>query len=165
MTAVLFYAFAGLAVAGALAMVASVKNASIGAFWFVVSMLGLGAVYVLLDAYFVAALQVLLHATALAVVFIVTGALLQPRRERMRPARGLGTGIVAVVLVALTGAGFAMLLPGAFPEAAAIPEDFGGYRAVGLRLFTDRVLVFEGISLLLLSAIVGAVVLSRPEGD
>lgn len=165
MTAILFYVFAGLTVASALAMVANVKSSGVGAFWFVASMVGLGAVYVLLDAYFVAALQLLVHAGGLAVVFIVTGTLLQPRRDRMRPARGLGAGVVALVLVGLATASFATLLPGAFSEPAAIAEGFGGYRAVGLLLFTDRVLAFEVISLLLLSAVVGAVVLARREAD
>lgn len=165
MSAILFYVFAGLTVAGALAVVANVKSTGVGAFGLAASMLGLGAVYVLLDAYFIAALQVLLPAGAVAVVFIATGTLLAPRRDRMRPARGFGTGVVAVVLAALAGSGFAVLLPDAFPEPAAAAEGFGGYRTVGLLLFTDRAVLFEALSLLLLSAIVGAIVLTRPERD
>jgi NADH-quinone oxidoreductase subunit J len=45
--------------------------------------------------------------------------------------------------------------------AAEIPADFGGYRSVGIALFTDWVLAFEVTSLLLLAAMVGAVILAK----
>ena len=53
------------------------------------------------------------------------------------------------------------VLPTAMPTVQEIPADFGGYRAVGLALYTDFVLPFEISSLLLLAAIVGAVVLAK----
>ena len=57
------------------------------------------------------------------------------------------------------------ILRGAFTEAATLPPGFGSIQTVGRMLLTEHVLAFEFVSLLLLSAIVGLVVLARQEAD
>ena len=54
---------------------------------------------------------------------------------------------------------------GAFGPAAELEPGFGGYRHVGMALFTDYLLAFEATSLLLLAAMVGAVILAKRRID
>jgi NADH-quinone oxidoreductase subunit J len=163
--AVFFYLFAALAVAGALGMVLNVRNTVAGAMSLVLTMVSLGGVYVLLEAYLVGVLQILVYAGAIVVLFLFVVMLLNLRgeefgRERATFAKILGVAVVGVLLVE-----FLWLLPGSFGPAAVLPEGFGGYRAVGLSLFTDWLLAFEVTSLLLLAAMVGAVVLAKRKID
>ncbi len=165
----LFYAFGAVAVIGALGMVLNVRNAVASALCLVATMVALGGVHVLLEAYFVGALQVLVYAGAIVVLFVFVVMLLNLRRDGFPPARArLGrVTAAAVVGAALAGlVGLALTLPEtAVPGAtAALPEGFGGYRRVGAALFTDYLLAFEATSLLLLSAMVGAVVLAKRRG-
>jgi NADH-quinone oxidoreductase subunit J len=146
-------------------MVLNVRNTVAGAMSLVVTMISLGGVYVLLEAYLVGVLQILVYAGAILVLFLFVVMLLNLRGEAFGPERQgfaklLGVAVVGVLLVE-----FLWLLPGAFGPPAALPEGFGGYRAVGLSLFTDWLLAFEVTSLLLLSAMVGAVVLAKRKID
>ncbi|MEN8158892.1 MAG: NADH-quinone oxidoreductase subunit J [Myxococcota bacterium] len=161
----LFYLFAAFAVAGALGMLLNLRNAVAGALSLVGTMVSLGAIYVLLDAYLIGVLQILVYAGAIVVLFLFVVMLLNLRDdtftpERLRFAKGL-----AVVIGGLVGVQLLVLLPAALGPAAELPEGFGGYRAVGTALFTDWVLAFEVTSLLLLAAMVGAVILAKRRID
>ena len=159
--AVFFYLFAALAVAGALGMVLNVRNTVAGAMSLVLTMVALGGVYVLLEAYLVGVLQILVYAGAIVVLFLFVVMLLNLRGEEFGPERLGFTKVLGVVVVGVLLAEFLWLLPGTFGPAAAVPEGFGGYRALGLSLFTDWLLALEVTSLLLLAAMVGAVVLAK----
>jgi NADH-quinone oxidoreductase subunit J len=164
-TDALFYLFAAFAVAGALGMLLNVRNTVAGALSLVGTMVSLGAIYVLLDAYLIGVLQILVYAGAIVVVFLFVVMLLNLRQDdfgtdRLRWTKWLGVGFGAFVCVELL-----ILLPRALGPAAEIPADFGGYRAVGTVLFTDWVLAFEVTSLLLLGAMVGAVILAKRSID
>jgi len=161
----LFYFFAACAVAGALGMLLNLRNAVAGALSLVGTMVSLGAIYVLLEAYLIGVLQILVYAGAIVVLFLFVVMLLNLRDdafkpERIRFAKGLG-----VAIGALAGVQLLLLLPAALGPAAELPEGFGGYRAVGALLFTDWVLAFEVTSLLLLAAMVGAVILAKRRID
>jgi len=163
---VLFYAFAALAVGSALAMVLNVRNTVASAMSLVITMVALAAVYVLMEAHLVAALQIMVYGGAIVVLFVFVVMLLNLRQDTFPPARqrvpkALGAALVAFALVKLLA-----LLPAALPDAVAeLPEGFGGYRDVGTALFTKYLLPFEATSLLLLSALVGAVVLAKRRLD
>jgi NADH-quinone oxidoreductase subunit J len=163
---VLFYVFAALAAGSALAMVLNVRNTVASAMSLVVTMVALGAIYLLLDAHLVAALQIMVYAGAIVVLFVFVVMLLNLRQDdfppaRQRLAKALGVALVAFALLELLAA-----LPGALPDAQApLPEGFGGYRDVGIALFTRFLLPFEATSLLLLAALVGAVVLAKRRLD
>jgi len=163
--AVFFYVFAALAVAGALGMVLNVRNTVAGAMSLVLTMVALGGIYVLLEAYLVGVLQILVYAGAILVLFLFVVMLLNLRGEVFGPERQGFAKLVGLVAVAVMLVEFFWLLPGAFGPAAVLPEGFGGYRAVGLALFTDWLLAFEVTSLLLLAAMVGAVVLAKRKVD
>jgi NADH-quinone oxidoreductase subunit J len=157
----LFYVFAAFAVAGALGMLLNTKNTVAGALSLVGTMVSLGAIYVLLDAYLIGVLQILVYAGAILVLFLFVVMLLNLRQDDFSPDRLRWTKRLAVAFGALVCVELLLLLPGAFGPAAALPDGFGGYRAVGIALFTDWVLAFEVTSLLLLAAMVGAVILAK----
>ena len=161
----LFYLFAALAVAGALGMLLNTKNTVAGALSLVGTMVALGAIYVLLEAYLIGVLQILVYAGAIVVLFLFVVMLLNLRQDEFSPERLRFTKTIGVVIGTLVGLELLLLLPAALGPAAEIPADFGGYRAVGTALFTDWVLAFEVTSLLLLAAMVGAVILAKRRID
>ena len=162
----LFYAFAALAVGSALAMVLSLRNTVASALFLVVSMISLGAIYVLLEAYLIAVLQIMVYAGAIVVLFVFVVMLLNLRQDDFPPARQVLVKGVGIGLAGLALAKFLLILPAALsPDVAILPEGFGGYRQVGTDLFTRYVLAFELTSLLLLAALVGAVVLAKRRLD
>jgi NADH-quinone oxidoreductase subunit J len=160
-TDLLFYLFAALAVAGALGMLLNVKNTVAGALSLVGTMVSLGAIYVLLDAYLIGVLQILVYAGAILVVFIFVVMLLNLRSDSFRPGRQRGLKLLGGVLALWLLAAFLGRLAGHLPPVQALPADFGSYRQLGLALYTDWVLAFEMTSLLLLAAIIGAVILAK----
>jgi NADH-quinone oxidoreductase subunit J len=159
--AVLFYVFGALAVLFALAMVLNVRNTVAAALSLVVTMVSLAAIYVLLEAHLVAAIQIMVYAGAIVVLFLFVVMLLNLRQDEFAPGRQwLIKGGAALVGVVALGALVPLVQVG-LPEPAAPPEGFGGYRAVGIALYTDYVLLVEVTSLLLLAAIVGALILAK----
>lgn len=157
----LFYFFGGIAIVSAIAMVVNVRNTVAAAMSLVITMVALGAVYVLLDAQLVAVIQIMVYAGAIVVLFLFVVMLLNLRRDEFPPVRqrimrvlavGVGVGILFQ---------FLRLLPGSLRAPAELPAGFGGYESAGRALYSDFVLPFEVTSLLLLAAIVGAVVLAK----
>lgn len=165
MSLLFFYVFAALAVIGALGMVLNTRNTVAAALSLVVTMISLGGVYVLLEAYLIGVLQILVYAGAIVVLFLFVVMLLNLRHDEFAPQRQLATKVFAGAIGLLVLIQFLQLLPGAFAAPAAVPEGFGGYRHVGIALFTDYVLAFEATSLLLLAAMVGAVILAKRKID
>jgi NADH-quinone oxidoreductase subunit J len=165
MSLLFFYIFAAIAIAGALGMVLNTRNTVAAALSLVLTMVSLGGVYVLLEAYLIGVLQILVYAGAIVVLFLFVVMLLNLRRDEFSPQRQLATKIVAVGVGLVVLVMFFQIIHGAFGTPAAISEDFGGYRQVGIALFTDYVLAFEVTSLLLLAAMVGAVILAKRKID
>lgn len=124
----------------------------------------LAVVFVFLEAHMIAALQVIVYAGAIMVLFLFVIMLLnlsadgaEPRsrgQALFRLAAWIGGGILAGELSAL-------FLRVPFPAAPAISPGYGGAEAVATALFVDFLLPFELTSILLLVAIVGAVVLAQ----
>ena len=165
MSETVFHVFGAIAVAGALGMVLNLRNTVAGALSLVATMVALGGIYVMLEAYLVGVLQILVYAGAIVVVFLFVVMLLNLRD----PALGGGRQWFTKAAGALVGAGvlalFLGVLPGAFAPPAQLEAGFGGYRQLGALLFTDYVLAFEVTSLLLLAAMVGAVILAKRRSD
>ena len=127
----------------------------------VATFFGLAGIYASLDAHFLAVLQVLVYAGAIMVLFIFVVMILN-REEvtpvSLRPARLLGVAGGVYLLVT-----FIRVVDVGTPDAptAALPPTFGTVGSIGDLLFRDFLYPFEAISLLLLVAIVGGVVVSR----
>lgn len=135
----------------------------------VVAMVLLAVMFVTLDAHLIAALQIIVYAGAIMVLFLFVIMLLNLREEPRFTAGvrhlGIGSalgllflGVVARLLVAGGGAAPADGGPG---MTAPVPAGFGDIEAVGERLFTHFLLSFEITGVLLLVATIGAVVLAK----
>ena len=161
----LFYLFAALAVVSALAMVLNVRNTVAAALSLVVTMISLAAIYVLMEAHLVAAIQIMVYAGAIVVLFLFVVMLLNLREDAFAPGRQWLLKSAAAVAGLLVGAQLVRLLSRPLPAAPPLPEGFGGYRMLGISLYTDYVLLVEMVSLLLLAAIVGALILAKRKID
>jgi NADH-quinone oxidoreductase subunit J len=161
----LFYVFAALAVTSALGMVLNVRNTVASAMNLVVTMIALAGIYLLLGAYLVAVVQIMVYAGAIVVLFLFVVMLLNLRSDSFAPGRQwlVKAGALLLTLVVLSELLrlFAVGMPPTPPE----PAGFGGYRQVGVALYTDYVLLVEMASLLLLAAIVGALILAKRRID
>jgi NADH-quinone oxidoreductase subunit J len=156
----LFYLFAGIALVGAVGTIANPRNTIAAAMSLVLTLVALAGIFVLLGAHLIAVLQIMIYGGAIVVLFVFAVMLLGDEREEAPPSR-LRLVKVASGLVALcAAAGLSRALVG-FPEPPPAPTGFGTAREVGLALYTDYVLVVEMVSLLLLAAIVGALVLAK----
>jgi NADH-quinone oxidoreductase subunit J len=138
----------------------------------IVSFGALSGLYILLDAPFVAAIQIIIYAGAIMVLFLFVVMLLNVPTEEVptgADARQLGSagprrfgavlsGLLVVELAAALAYGLeSSPMPGGAGQRGATVRD------IGLRLFTDYTFAFEATSVLILVAMVGAIVLARKE--
>lgn len=163
--AVLFYLFSLVAVIAGLGVVTA-RNPITSALSLVACFFFLAANYVLLDAHFVAVIQVLVYAGAIMVLFIFVIMLLNLRGDEPAPLFELSRrALFGIAVGGLLGIGLitaVSLHPGA--PAGGLPDEFGTIAAVGRSLFAGPYLLpFEVVSLLLTVAVVGAVVLAKKE--
>lgn len=166
MGAFLFYAFAGIAVAAAVFMVTQ-KNPVYSAIYLVLTLAAVAGLFILLNAQFLAAIQVAVYAGAIVVLFLfvimllnLRGAdLIEVRPPGLTAVGGLAVLILLGELALVAGVGRLTGKLGEFPPERL--EAVGNTQAIGRALFTKFVLPFEIVSLLLLAAIVGAVALDR----
>jgi NADH-quinone oxidoreductase subunit J len=163
---ILFYVFAALAVVSALGMVLNVRNTVASAMSLVVTMIALAGIYLLLEAYLVAVVQIMVYAGAIVVLFLFVVMLLNLRHDTFAPGRQwlVKTGALLLSLVVLSE--LLRLFSGGLPVPPQVPPaGFGGYHQVGIALYTDYLLLVEMASLLLLAAIVGALILAKRKID
>ncbi len=137
------------------------KNPVTAVMSLVATFFGLAAMYATLSAHFLAILQVLVYAGAITVLFIFVVMILN--REEVtplsfRPMRVVGVLAVGYLFVKFAGVA-AVGMPTVVPSAPS--DSFGTVAAVGDLLFRHFLYPFEAISILLLVAIVGGVVISR----
>ena len=124
----------------------------------------LASLYLMLGAEFIAAVQVIVYAGAVMVLFVIVIMLLnageEERTERSRMARQAGAPLLLILLSTITTVLYRQFPPGAMVRFG----DFPGQTApIGRLLFREFLLPFEVVSILILIAIVGAVVLARKE--
>lgn len=146
------------------------KNPVVAAVWLVASFFAVAVCYVLLSATFIAVLQVLVYAGAMMVLFVFVIMVLDVSETgdatHRRPSRIGQIGYYGAILASV---GFliwvlAGTLARQFTTTGAdltSQPDFGSAEAVGRVLFTDYLFAFEAISMLLMAAVIGAVVVAR----
>ncbi len=137
------------------------RNPMGSAIYLVVTMLCLSGFYALLNGAFVSVLQVLIYAGAVMVLMLFVIMMLNVGAESDEVARDggkpvwIGAGVVGlVVLIKL-----AVLLD--YGKPPEVTEEFGTIQGVGNVLFSTYVLPFELISVLLVIAVIGAVILAK----
>jgi len=157
----LFFAFAGLAVLGALNLIWQ-RHPIHSALSLIVVMGALAVLYLLLGAEFIAAVQVLVYAGAIMVLFVFVIMFLNIGEEERTSWSRVAKYVGLPVAVALLGE-ISYLLYRAIPARATVDANrfVGTTESVGQRLFTEFVLPFELTSILILVAILGAVVLAK----
>jgi len=202
--AIFFYALAAMMIASAAAMVLA-RNVVHAVLFMVANFVGTAVLYLLLQAPFIAAVQLIVYAGAIMVLFLFVVMLLGARDLTLSEPLG-GQRLFGVALIALLGMllvfevleGVPATPPTGVPAAAALPSvadvassgapiprgasaaaprgmgdgapsaaagAFGSPQMIGALLFRDYVLPFELVSILLLAAMLGAVVIARFRGD
>jgi len=154
----IFFFFAAVAVIFALVVILH-RNPVVGALSLVASFFALAVMYVLLEAPFLAALQVIVYAGAIMVLFLFVIMLLNLKHQvepATRPIQQFlgytGSALFGIALVYYLSKYAVTQLPsGPFVADA---------RTVGIKLFEAYIFPFEMVSILLLAAIVGALLLS-----
>jgi NADH-quinone oxidoreductase subunit J len=167
-TLIAFWAFAGVAIGSAFLCITR-RSPVASALWLVNTLFSLAAIYVLLDAHFIAAAQVLVYAGAIMVLFLFVIMLLNLGRAEPSDLKGpwgrVVAGVAGLVLIGelivlrLAEPPWSLQLPPG--TSAATVAARGAVRAVAQPLFQSYLVPFEITSLLLLAAIVGAVVLAK----
>lgn len=159
-----FYVFAVLSVTGGIIVVTH-NNPVTSAISLVLTFFCSAVLFILLQAHFVAAVQVLVYAGAIIVLFLFTVMFLNIREESltfdsMNIPRKL---TVLSLLLLVTGLGAYTVSKKAFTNAPSIVDDanFGTVQDAGKSLFTEFLLPFELTSVLIVAAIVGVVVLAK----
>ena len=159
-----FYLFGLIAVASSIVFVTR-KSPVAAALWLVSALFALAALYVMMDAQFIGAIQVLVYAGAIMVVFLFVVMLLNlGHGEEIGEIRGKWGRLAAAGFGVALAAQLLVLTRPRLPEVVAEAEPTRNVvTPVAQVLFTEHLLAFEVTSVLLLAAIVGAVVLARRE--
>ena len=157
---ILFYIFAALTlVCGALVILN--RNPVNSAMFLVLSMICLACLFILLHAFFLAAVQVIVYAGAVLILFVFVIMLLDLKEEQRRKIKAVGavTGLISVV--AIGAVAWRALSTSALPASTGMID--GGTPELGRLLFTRFTLPFEILSVLLLVAMVGVILLSKKD--
>jgi NADH-quinone oxidoreductase subunit J len=158
-----FYFFSFLSIICALLVVFS-KNPVHSVLYLVMTFFAIACHYIILNAQFLFAVQVIVYAGAIMVLFLYVIMLLnlnyesEPHKSNfLKLAATICAGSLMVILVAsLKGTG-------SMPPSGAMSADFGSVKNLGRVLFTEYLFPFEVSSVLLLASMVGAVMLGKPE--
>jgi NADH-quinone oxidoreductase subunit J len=163
----IIFLLTGTLVLGSALMVVTVRNLLHAALWLVVSLFGVAILYAILQANFLAVVQVVVYIGAIAILFIF--AVMLTRRELMEKGRQTRSNWwIPALLGALLLAGLVVLIlsfPGVNQTAAALPVGLDTVQALGMALVSPNayVLPFEVVSVLMLAALVGAVYVATAE--
>jgi len=159
-----FHLFAALTLLCAFLVVANpfTRNPVTSAMFLVLAIISMAGLFVVLHAFFLAAVQVLVYAGAVMVLFLFVIMLLDLKEEGARKLKTFGvvTGIfsvgalaaIAVRAIATSGVG-----------AGLQPQAEGATKPLGKLLFTQYLLPFEIVSILLLVEMVGVILLSKKD--
>ena len=165
MELIVFVVTAAIALTGAIAMLI-VRNAVHSALFLLLTFGSIAVLFLLLQAPFLFAVQLIVYAGAIIVLFLFVVMLLGAERheedanERNRWQRPLALALAALLLVETAYIALVRIKPGEITVAAPV-ADFASPERVAEALFTRYLFPFEVTSVILLAAVVGVVVLSR----
>ncbi len=160
MQAILFYIFAALTLAGAIGVVAS-RNIVRAAVQLLIALLGVAALYFLLGAEFLAAVQLVIYVGG-TLVLIIFGVMLTARASlrTLHPTGGERAAAFASAIL-LLAALVTSVVTTRFIDSPAPANRYDGIQRLGQDLLGDYLLPFELSSLLLLAVMIGAAYLAK----
>jgi NADH-quinone oxidoreductase subunit J len=165
METLIFFLFAALALGSAVVVVTH-KSPVYATLSLVLTLFSTAVLFVLLGAPFIAALQVLVYAGAIVVLFLFVIMLLNIQKESAEAGPGAQLWVAlfgAVVFLGMLGLAF---WRGGFPAVGPLTEELVSLKGLAAALFSRYLLAFEIVGLLLLVAVIGATVAARrPGGD
>ena len=155
----IFYILAAIILTSAL-MVVSLRNIFHSALMLILCFFAVAGLYITLDADFLAAVQVLIYVGAVTILMIfavmvthqLTGTTMRQVNEQPIPAALIIIVLFILLAIAITQTGFEVI--GKFPSMPTVA-------AIGTALMTVYVLPFEIVSLVLLVALIGAIIIAR----
>lgn len=164
--AMIFYVLAASAVVLAVLVVAA-RNPVYSALSLIGCMFALAGIFAFHSAHLMAGLQILVYAGAIMVLILFVIMLLNLSPEELGGPKILPRKVTGAYLLGAVGTLMIVHLAGHLRgPAPEVSEAFGTVEKVGKVLFTDFLLPFEMVSLLLLAAIIGAIILARKlKGD
>ena len=163
--AILFWFLSALAIGGAIMVVAS-KNPVYSILYLIITFFAISGHYVLMNAQFLAIVNIIVYAGAIMVLFLFVVMLMNlnaetepPQKKRYLHFAGIiaGSSLMLVIVAALKSTGATN------PMLQMKDGDIGLISNLGKKLFTEYVFPFEISSVLFLSAMIGAVVVSKKE--
>jgi len=171
MDAALFWMLAIMTALSALAVIL-VRNPIYSALTLALAMVGVSALFVTLNAYFLAGVQMIVYAGAVLVLFVMVLMLFDLKHELQTFTRGRLSGMIklgSVGLLAGLVVGAILMSAGTFLRSAPPPPLVNGIaedttKKLGQLLFSQYLFGFEALGVLLLVVAVGAVALSRSKG-
>ena len=161
METALFYLFGGIALIASINVVVQ-KRVFYSAISLIICLASVAALYLILEAPFIAAVQIIVYAGAIMVLFLFVIMLLDPFSAAVLKDKKRFLGYAGVILGALALALLALLLQSYSPSRALRNSgDISDMNRLGHMLFSEYLLPFEMTSVLILVAIIGVVVLSK----
>jgi NADH-quinone oxidoreductase subunit J len=165
-TDILFYVFTVLTLGCGALVIANPfsRNPVTSAMFLVLTIISMAGLFVLLHAFFLAAVQILVYAGAVIVLFLFVIMLLDLKAETVRKIKiyGFFAGVISVGAILMI---FLKSLHATSLTSDSAPMVEGGTEALGKLLFTGYVLPFEVVSILLLVAMIGVILLSKKNLD
>lgn len=166
METVCFYIFALMALTGAVSVITQ-RNPVYSAISLIVTLFAVAGLFLLLYAQFIAILQVLVYAGAIMVLFLFVIMLLNLGKQPpkvvklvgLKIAGGVAAGVLMLTIISHLLGGYSTGVLGEATPEAVVTE--GSTELIGKALFSDFVLPFELVSILLLVAMIGVVVLAK----
>ena len=161
MQLVFFVFFAIAALLAALSVILQ-KNPIYSALSLIVVIASLAGLFLLLNASFIAVLQIVIYAGAIMTLFLFVIMMLEPREE-LRPAWNIQSKAVLLILLVIAGVTIWAI---SFSDAqiTTLATNFS-VKSLGRSLFTTYLFPFEIISILIISSVIGALYIARKEEE
>ena len=162
MEALLFYIFSALTLVCGFLVVANpfTRNPVTNAMFLVLTIISMAGLFVLLNAFFLAAVQIMVYAGAVIVLFLFVIMLLDIHEVEKRPVNYFSVAVGMLALLSIGGVLIkAIVTSGVGDGLEAVTV--GSTKKLGLSLFTDYVLPFEIMGVLLLVGMIGVILLSK----
>ena len=156
----LFFLLAIVSIAAVLGMIIS-KDQAYNALFLIVAFVCMGGLFALLEAPFIAAVQIIIYAGAIMILFIFVVMMINLKKG-LGPEKKKWTMYFAVVIAVVLVVELALTVKGTVvPISSTAAESFGSPTDLGRLLFTKYLYPFEITSILIIAALVGAIVLVK----